>query len=168
MLILGELMKTQRRNTLFGIPQIHGRKRIAEVVLSYKMPSVKLRPVYLQRVLGKTLDAGADILAVNHSIIGETVNMDLFVELDERNVSAEEIEKRLKKLEFLSEVSVFEPKLLLFDTAHFPLTNGLERVCIISAKALAQMQEEMTNMLGSGAFTILWRMGLEMGKTSSK
>jgi len=168
MLILGELMKTQHRNILFGIPQIHGRKRVAEVVLSYKIPAVELRPVYLQRVLGKILDAGADILTANRSIIGETVNMTLFIELDETNVSAKEIEKRLKKLEFLSEVSVFEPKLLLFDTTHFPLTNGLERVCIISAKALAQMQEEMTNMLGSGAFAILWRMGLEMGKNFLK
>ena len=78
MLILGELMKTQHRNVLFGIPQIHERKRIAEVVLSYKMPAVELRPVYLQRLLGRILDAGADILTANRSIVGEKVKHDPF------------------------------------------------------------------------------------------
>ena len=161
-------MRLQPRNIILGIPQVQKKKRLAQVVLNYKIPIAELRPKYLEKILKTILGTGADILTANRSGAGGVVYMTLFVDLDKTEISAEEIENRLKNLGFISEVSVFEPKPLLFDVAHFPLTNGVERVCVISTAALARMHEEMIRILGSGAFTVLWYIGLEKGKNLVK
>ena len=113
-------MKLQPRNIILGIPQVQKKKRLAQVVLNYKIPIAELRPKYLEKILKTILGTGADILTANRSSAGGVVYMTLFVDLDKTEISAEEIENRLKNLGFISEVSVFEPKPLLFDVAIFP------------------------------------------------
>ncbi|RLI20983.1 hypothetical protein DRO54_04905 [Candidatus Bathyarchaeota archaeon] len=157
-------MSLQPRNILLGIPRVRAGNRFAEVVLSYKTPIRELRPKYSGKILEIIFESDADILAVNSISSKGKTHITLLLDLSKAKISTKELKEKLGKLGFLSEVSILEPKPLFFDVAHFPLTNGLERVCIISTAALAQMHEEMIRILGSGAFTILWYMGLGKGE----
>jgi len=128
------------------------------------MPQSKL----LERISKIIFESGAKILIANPIHIRESMYMVFFLDFSETKVSTKELKGKLEKLRFSNEVKVLEPKPLFLDTAHFPLTNGMERVCIISMNALAQMHEEMINILGSGAFTVLLHMGLKRGEALVK
>lgn len=157
-------MKLRPRNILLGLPQKGKNTRLVEVVLSYNTPIKELRLKYSEKILRTIFETGAENLATNFINIKEKAYITFYLDMGKAKISAKELQRRLKNLGFITEVSVLEPKPLFLDAAHFPLTNGLERVCIISTNTLAQIHEEMINILGSGAFTILWHIGLRKGK----
>lgn len=165
---MGLQLRLKPRDVLLGLPQKEKRTQVVELILSCKIPANKPQSKLLEKISETIFESGANILIANPIHTEESMYMIFFLDLSKAKVSTKKLKGELEKLEFSDEVRVLEPNPLFLDVAHFPLTNGMERVCIISMNALAQMHEEMINILGSGAFTVLWHIGLKRGEALIK